>query len=120
VGRHAWGHGISDPAAAGFAAAAVALAGDALALPDSHQGWRERADAGRSDALPKSFIDGGWGFVDCEHGPADSVFDVQGVVRTLAGETIRKDSGRDSDCVKSGTARTDSFVARGDRSAEER
>jgi hypothetical protein len=106
--------------AAGFPAAAAAMADDAYPVSPRRGGTSSAFPSqGRSAAGAESCVHGGCGISDRGAGPAHPVSDVQGILRSSVGQTVRKNSAGHSDRLRPGTAGPDSFLARGHRGAAE-
>ena len=101
--------------AAGFAFAAGALDGDAFDLPDTRGGAREHSGDWRGAFRGESYVAGGCAAAARVDRPADSIFDVQGDLRSAVCEAGREDDSRDSDFVGTAAARDAAIVARGEQ-----
>ena len=101
--------------AAGFTFAAGVVDGDAFDLPDSRGGAREHSGDGRGAFRCESYVAGRCAVAACVDGPADSIFDVQGDLRSAVCEAGREDDSCDSDFVGVAAARDAAIVARGEQ-----
>jgi MFS family permease len=84
------------------------------------KGPRECSCERRSAAGPEPRLHGGRGFADRLHRPTDSLPDVQGLLRSSAGEAVRENHEGDSNFGGAAPARNDHVAAHGDAGLEGR
>ncbi len=89
--------------------------GDAFDLPHSRGGTREHSRNGRRAFRCESHVVRRRAAADRVDGPAHSLPDVQGHLRSAVRKTVRENDSRDSDFVGAAAARDAAIAARGEQ-----